>query len=230
MTSDLWVFAYGSLMWNPGFEVIEAVPARLTGYHRAYCLFSIHYRGTSRRPGLVLGLDRGGVCEGLAFRVPAESADQVRHYLRTRELITGVYREASLPVTLLRPAKDEVWAMTFIAERAHPSYVGKLPLPIEVHMMRKARGKAGFNLDYVLNTAAHLAELGIRERRIERLMTLLGPLLRRPGTAAERAGRSRALACASRGLSVKGISGRLRRCDRIRFHHRRVRPSLRPPE
>ena len=90
----LWVFAYGSLMWQPGFPFVEARRARLEGYHRSFCIYSLHYRGTQQRPGLVLGLARGGTCEGIAFRVADEDAPAVRAYLHARELIYGVYREA----------------------------------------------------------------------------------------------------------------------------------------
>jgi cation transport protein ChaC len=98
--ADTWVFGYGSLMWNPGFAFLETRRARLTGYHRAFCVYSIHYRGTERQPGLVLGLDRGGVCDGIAFRVAPENRAEVLAYLRRRELIYGVYREALVPVDL----------------------------------------------------------------------------------------------------------------------------------
>ena len=83
---DLWVFGYGSLMWNPGFAHAEARPARVYGYHRAFCLYSEHYRGTEARPGLVLGLNRGGSCRGRAFRVPAHDADAAMEYLIAREM------------------------------------------------------------------------------------------------------------------------------------------------
>ena len=98
--AETWIFGYGSLMWNPGFDFAEARRARLTGYHRAFCIYSIHYRGTQRRPGLVLGLDRGGVCDGIAFRIAPEQRQQVLAYLRRRELIYAVYREALVPVDI----------------------------------------------------------------------------------------------------------------------------------
>ena len=94
---DLWIFGYGSLMWRPGFTHAERARARLDGYHRAFCISSTHHRGDALRPGLVLGLDRGGACEGVAYRVPAAEARTVLAYLRERELISGVYREAQLP-------------------------------------------------------------------------------------------------------------------------------------
>lgn len=178
--ADTWVFGYGSLMWNPGFPFEEACRARLTGYHRAFCVYSIHYRGTTRRPGLVLGLDRGGVCDGVAFRVAPEFSQTTLAYLRRRELIYGVYREALVPLDIAIPTKDApsrtVWAVTYIAERAHPAYAGTLPLARQAHMIRGAAGRGGTNLDYALNTRRHLADFGIREPTLDRLMTLLGPL------------------------------------------------------
>jgi cation transport protein ChaC len=176
-----WVFGYGSLMWNPGFAYAEARRARLTGYHRAFCIYSIHYRGNERRPGLVLGLDRGGVCEGMAFRLAPETAALTLAYLRRRELIYGVYREAILPLELEKSPQctepaSPVWALAYIAERAHPAYAGRLPLAREAHVIRGATGRAGTNLDYVLSTRRHLAGLGIREARLDRLATLLGAI------------------------------------------------------
>lgn len=220
-----WVFGYGSLMWNPGFDFAEAVPARLTGFHRAFCIYSMHYRGTPRWPGLILGLDRGGVCDGVAFRVPAGRADDVRRYLRTRELVTGVYREALLPLTLAAKGSAtsyaQVMAMTFIAERAHPAYAGDLPLARQARLIRKAKGLTGFNLDYVLNTSSHLAQLGIRERRIERLVALLGSHLS-GGGAQGLADRTRSLARNASGGPVRVAAARLRPGSRRRFFHRRA--------
>jgi glutathione-specific gamma-glutamylcyclotransferase len=104
MTTDetraLWIFGYGSLMWRPDFAFIERQPARLTGYHRCFCITSTHHRGTAERPGLVLGLDRGGYCAGVAYRVAAEDEACVLAYLRKRELVNGVYREARSTVDL----------------------------------------------------------------------------------------------------------------------------------
>ncbi len=231
--SDLWVFGYGSLMWNPGFEFIEAVPARLAGYHRAFCIYSMHYRGTPRAPGLVLGLDRGGACEGMAFRVSAETAARVRHYLRVRELVTGVYREAMVPVTLIREGWPEVMALTFIAERAHPAYAGDLDLRRQVRLVRTAAGLAGNNIDYVLSTACHLRLLGIRERRIERLVALMGPHLtssqtsssqvaQRSADQATNAARTRSMSQNAQRRSVEIRARRLGLAERKRFFYRRA--------
>lgn len=218
--ADLWVFGYGSLMWQPGFRAAEAVHARVTGYHRSFCIYSMHYRGTPRAPGLVLGLDRGGSCEGMAFRVDPADARRVRHYLRVRELVTGVYREAILPVTLLRGARPEVQAVGFIAERAHPAYAGDLPVEVEARLVRRARGLTGANLDYVLATARHLAAFGIRERKIERLTALLGPHLVAGGCID--AARTRGLARSAAQRPAHVVVPRLRLGDRKRFIYRRA--------
>lgn len=228
--TDLWVFGYGSLMWNPGFPFVEAVPARLTGHHRAFCIYSMHYRGTAARPGLILGLDRGGTCAGVAFRVAPRDAAAVRRYVRTRELVTGVYREASLPITLLEDVRTDVTAMTFIAERQHPAYAGDLPLARQARIMRKAKGLTGFNLDYVLNTASHLATLGIRERRIERLVALLGPHLALASCGSEpRPERTRSLATNATGGPARVRAARIRLGDRKRFLFRRALSTRREP-
>jgi len=194
---DLWVFAYGSLMWRPGFPYEQARRARLTGYSRRFCIYSVHHRGTPERLGLVLGLDRGGVCEGVAYRIAAAHAAAVRAYLRARELVNGVYREAVVPIELepavgsdpsppSLPENDkvrgegsdhgEVTALAYIAERAHPTYAGRLPLSLQARLIRGGKGVSGANLDYLMSTVRHLNALGIRERELERLVTIAGPL------------------------------------------------------
>ncbi len=180
--AETWIFGYGSLMWNPGFAFAEARRARLTGYHRAFCIYSIHYRGTLRQPGLVLGLDRGGVCDGIAFRIAPERWAETLAYLRRRELIYGVYRETLVPIA---PAHMEgeiprtVWAVTYIAERAHPAYAGCLPLLREASLIRRSAGRGGTNLDYLVSTLRHLKALGIAEPRLDRLLTVAGALAAR---------------------------------------------------
>jgi cation transport protein ChaC len=178
---DLWVFGYGSLMWRPGFAYEAAQHARLVGWRRCFCIYSIHHRGTAARPGLVLGLDRGGTCEGIAFRVAASRAAETVRYLRAREQVNGVYREAHLPIELMGERR-EVLALTYIVERGHPSYAGRLPLIHEARLIRGARGKSGNNLDYLISTLRHLDELGIREPDLERVLTLIGPHTARCGT------------------------------------------------
>ena len=178
---ELWVFAYGSLMWRPDFPFVEARAARLAGYHRCFCIISRHYRGTDAHPGLVLGLDRGGVCVGRAFRVSTEDAAAVVTYLRRREQISGVYREAHVPVTLLGEAPVTRMAMTFLAEPAHPSYIRGLGLRQQAVIVGGAVGKAGSNLEYLVATLRELRSFGIREAQLERLLVMLGPLHARTG-------------------------------------------------
>jgi glutathione-specific gamma-glutamylcyclotransferase len=172
---DLWVFGYGSLMWRPGFAYEEARHARLAGYRRCFCIYSVYHRGSHERPGLVLGLDRGGACEGIAYRVAAASAVATTHYLRAREQVNGVYREAHVPVELIKGPRRQVTALTYIVERAHPNYAGRLPLSVEARLIHGARGLSGANLDYFLSTLRHLQELDIRERDLERLLAMIGP-------------------------------------------------------
>jgi glutathione-specific gamma-glutamylcyclotransferase len=172
---DLWVFGYGSLMWRPGFAYEEAQHARLTGYRRCFCIYSVHHRGTVDRPGLVLGLDRGGACEGIAYRVAAARARETTRYLRAREQVNGVYRELHVPVRLITASHQQVLALTYIVERAHPNYAGQLPLAVQARLIHGAEGQSGLNLDYLISTLRHLAELGIRERELGRLLAAIAP-------------------------------------------------------
>ncbi len=160
--TDLWVFGYASLMWRPGFSFAEKTRARLTGYHRSLCIRSFEHRGTRERPGLVVGLDRGGACVGLAFRVLASEHDSAVAYLRERELVTNVYRERLCPVAL--DDGRRVDALAYVADRDHSQYAGRLTVEEAVAQVRGAVGHFGPNEDYVLNTAAHLEELGIKDR------------------------------------------------------------------
>lgn len=180
---DLWVFAYGSLMWRPGFAYVEAWRARLTGYRRCFCIYSVHHRGTPDRLGMVLGLDRGGACEGVAYRVAAVHAAEVRRYLRAREQVSGVYREAYLPVELEQHPPVQVMALAYTVERAHAAYAGRLPLGLQARLIRGGKGVSGANLDYLVSTLRHLGELGIRERELERLLVMVGPLALRRALA-----------------------------------------------
>ena len=160
---DLWVFGYGSLMWRPGFDFIERVPARLIGLHRALCVYSFVYRGTPERPGLVLGLDRGGMCRGIAFRVAAEKRQSTVEYLRAREQVTTVYLEVVRRIELEEPERRQVQALCFIVNRSHVQYAGRLTLAECLHHVRQGHGSSGPNRDYVLETVQALEELGYRE-------------------------------------------------------------------
>jgi glutathione-specific gamma-glutamylcyclotransferase len=159
--ADLWVFGYGSLMWRPGFPFLERRHAHLHGYHRALCVFSHVHRGTPERPGLVLGLDRGGRCHGVAFRVAAEEAAETVAYLRAREQVTGVYLERRLPVRLA--GGERVAALAYTVDRGHPQYAGRLPEAELLRLVRQGVGVSGANPDYVRSTHGHLLEMGVTD-------------------------------------------------------------------
>ncbi len=160
---DLWVFGYGSLMWRPGFDYLERVPARLIGLHRALCVYSFVHRGTPERPGLVLGLDRGGMCRGIAFRVARKLREKTIDYLRAREQVTTVYLETIRRIELEEPTRRQVRALCFIVDRSHVQYAGRLTLAECVHHVRQGHGSSGHNRDYVLETVQALEALGYRE-------------------------------------------------------------------
>ena len=168
---ELWVFGYGSLMWRPGFDHVEAVHARLEGWHRAPCVLSHVHRGTPERPGVVLGLDRGGSCEGLAFRVPPGGRVRVLDYLRAREQVTMVYQERMLPVTLADGRRVE--AVAYTVDRTHVQYAHALPLSELLERIAGARGQSGENPDYFRETAAKLDELAIRDDLVTRIASRL---------------------------------------------------------
>ncbi|SHF51891.1 cation transport protein ChaC [Kaistia soli DSM 19436] len=170
--ADLWVFGYGSLMWRPGFAFAESVPARLHGEHRALCVFSFVHRGTESKPGLVLGLDKGGSCRGVAFRIPEVDRDEVLAYLRARELVTNVYHEVTRPVRLAGGVT--VTALTYVVDRSHRQYAGKLRREEVLELVRDSAGVSGQNRDYVLATAEHLASVGIDDRLMVWLAGALG--------------------------------------------------------
>jgi glutathione-specific gamma-glutamylcyclotransferase len=161
--AELWVFGYGSLMWRPDFEFSERVPAALIGAHRSLCIYSFHHRGTHESPGLVLGLDEGGACRGVVFRVAPTNRDKTIAYLREREQITDVYMEAIRPVSLLDGSGREFEALCYVVDRAHPQYAGRLSTETRVRLVQSAVGRSGTNIDYVLNTVRHLEETGIHD-------------------------------------------------------------------
>ena len=170
---DLWVFGYGSLMWRPGFEYIEKVPARLIGEHRALCVYSFDHRGTPEKPGLVLGLDRGGACRGIAFRVAPDLRDATIDYLRAREQTTHVYREVKRSVWLNNGSQQRVSALTYVADRSHVQYAGRLPLDEQLRIVRQGRGRSGNNRDYVLATVKAIEAEGFRDEQLHRLAMML---------------------------------------------------------
>jgi glutathione-specific gamma-glutamylcyclotransferase len=170
---DLWVFGYGSLMWRPGFEHIAQVPARLIGEHRALCVYSFDHRGTPEKPGLVLGLDRGGACRGIAFRVAAHLRDHTIAYLRSREQTTHVYREVMRSVWLDNDARQRVSALTYVVDRGHVQYAGRLPLAEQLRIVQQGHGRSGNNRDYVLSTVRAIEAQGFRDRELHRLALML---------------------------------------------------------
>ncbi|WP_395666946.1 gamma-glutamylcyclotransferase [Methylocella sp.] len=169
---DLWVFGYGSLMWRPGFDFVERRDATVRGYRRALCVYSHVHRGTVETPGLVLGLDRGGACRGVAFRVEAARREATLDYLRAREQATAVYREILLPARLR--GGGTVSAVAYVADRRHVQYAGRLDRPELARLVRQGVGISGPNVEYVLNTCAHLVELSIRDATFEWLAREFG--------------------------------------------------------
>lgn len=171
--SDLWVFGYGSLMWKPGFEFIEQVAARLIGEHRALCVYSFDHRGTPEKPGLVLGLDRGGACRGVAFRVAAKLRHDTIAYLRAREQTTHVYREVMRSVWLENEARQRVSALAYVVDRGHVQYAGRLSLAEQLRFVQQGHGRSGNNRDYVLATVKSIEAQGFRDAQLHQLASML---------------------------------------------------------
>jgi len=169
--TDFWVFGYGSLMWNPGFHHEEVRPALLRGAHRSLCVYSWVHRGTKERPGLVFGLDRGGACRGLAYKVNGARRDETLDYLRAREQTTMVYLETWRKISF--DIEEDAEALVYIVDRDHDQYAGALPLNEQQQIIEGAVGKSGENPEYVLNTADHLEELGIVDHKLQTLARAL---------------------------------------------------------
>ena len=170
---DLWVFGYGSLMWRPGFDFVEQVPARLIGEHRALCVYSFVHRGTPEKPGLVLGLDRGGACRGIAFRIAEQNRAATVAYLRAREQVTSVYREVMRAVWLENDARQRVSALTYVVDRGHVQYAGRLSLHAQLSHVRQGHGQSGANRDYVTSTVKAIEAQGFRDAQLHRLAMML---------------------------------------------------------
>ena len=166
-----WVFGYGSLMWRPGFAYGRSEQAQLFGYHRAFCVYSHVHRGTPDCTGLVLGLDRGGSCRGMAFEVSDSDWDQVIQYLREREQATAVYLEQELPVQLASGAK--IRATAYLVDRDHHQYAGRLSLEDQLALVQQGVGQSGPNPEYVRNTVGHLEEMGIVDGPLHKLLLML---------------------------------------------------------
>ena len=170
-TSTHWVFGYGSLIWNPGFAFVSAQQGLLRGAHRSLSIVSHHHRGTVEQPGLVFGLTRGGSCRGMVFEVADADWPAVYAYLQEREQVTAVYRDVMRPVHLANG--QMVSALTFLVDERHEQFAGQLSIDQQLAMVRAGVGLSGRNVDYVLNTARHLGELGIRDRQLMAFAELL---------------------------------------------------------
>ncbi|MEO0386693.1 MAG: gamma-glutamylcyclotransferase [Pseudomonadota bacterium] len=166
-SAGFWVFGYGSLIWNPGFAAEERVLARLSGYRRAFCMASIVYRGTPEAPGLVLALDRQSEadCAGVAYRVAPREGAATLAYLRARELVSSAYLEALEPVELADGRR--VPALTYVMDPEHHQYRGDLSLAAQADIIARAEGPAGPNREYLENTVAGLADLGLEDPDLE---------------------------------------------------------------
>ena len=168
----LWVFAYGSLIWNPGFEPAESRPATLPDFRRSFCMRSIHHRGSEAQPGLVLALDfaEGASCTGLALRVRREETREVMGALRERELISSAYLEKRVD---LGTEQGPVTAVAFVIDRDHAQYAGGLPLDSQAGIIARASGDRGTNADYLFQTVDALDELRIEDGELAELATLV---------------------------------------------------------
>jgi len=164
---DFWIFAYGSLMWNPGFEFIKSVPGLVHGYHRRLCLWSVRYRGNTKQPGLVLGLARGGSCRGYAYRIDKNHQQEVLKYLCERELITGAYDAKICQVNLA--SGDKINATTFVSKIDHPHFAHKMTTEDTVRIVNRAKGYRGCNREYVLNTVKRMDQMEIHNTELHRI-------------------------------------------------------------
>ena len=165
---DRWVFGYGSLMWRPGFAYLEREPALLRDYRRAFCIYSVHHRGTPERPGLVLGLARGGCVHGIAYRVAATLWAEVHAYLLEREQPTETYVESTAPVVLGRGGRVD--AAIFLSDTAHPQWAGVLDPEHQAALIAGASGLSGRNVDYLRELTMHLHAAGMPDPDMDALL------------------------------------------------------------
>lgn len=169
--SDFWVFGYGSLIWKPGFEHTDRERATLHGLHRSLCVYSWVHRGTKENPGLVLGLDRGGSCQGMAMRARGSDRDEVISYLRAREQVTSVYVECWRQIVLTNG--QSVQALVYSVDRTSPQYAQGLTFERQAQIVRQAKGGSGHNIDYVSNTVEAMQREGIRDHKLEQIRNLI---------------------------------------------------------
>ena len=166
--AERWVFGYGSLMWRPGFAFVERRAAVLHGRRRAFCIYSVHHRGTYERPGLVLGLAPGGSVRGAAYRVAEADWPETYAYLREREQPTETYVEAWRPVRI--EGAGAVRTLVFLSDTHHPQWAGVLSLEAQAQLIAGATGLSGRNIDYLRDLVAHLREEGCAGRMMEQLL------------------------------------------------------------
>jgi len=168
---DFWVFGYASLMWNPEFEYLRSETACLNNFHRCLCLWSVEYRGTPERPGLVMGLDNGGSCMGRAFLISERNAPEIIAQLNEREMITGAYRSSMESLQL--GTGEQVEGVCLVARHDHPQYAPRLAQQVIIDLVRNAHGERGSNREYVLNTVSHLREMGMLDDTLDTIGQLL---------------------------------------------------------
>ena len=164
---DLWVFGYGSLMWSPDFGYAERLTGMVHGYHRALCILSSRYRGTPEKPGLVMGLCRGGSCWGMAFRVAGARAKEVLDALWKREMLNKVYMPTFVPVAL--KGGQRVRALAFVADTGHRQFVRELDVNGRARLVAQGVGQRGRCVDYIRNTLDHMRELGVHDPHLSRI-------------------------------------------------------------
>jgi cation transport protein ChaC len=174
-----WVFGYGSLMWRPGFAFVERSSAILHGRRRAFCIYSVHHRGTPERPGLVLGLAPGGSVRGVAYRIAPHDWPKVRAYLQEREQPTETYVEAKVRLRLI--GRGAVLAVTYLSDTRHPQWAGALTLEVQARLIAGARGLSGANIDYLRDLVAHLRAEGLRDPGMARLLERVSALENKQG-------------------------------------------------
>ena len=171
---DLWIFGYGSLMWAPGFRAAERKTGLVRGYHRAMCILSSRYRGTPEKPGLVMGLCRGGSCWGIAFRVPAARVRRVLGALWKREMLNKVYLPTMVRVTVGPKRRGrqvrQLRALAFVADTSHRQFVRELDLHGRARLVAQGIGERGRCVDYIRNTLEHMLALGVDDPHLARIL------------------------------------------------------------
>lgn len=186
--APIWVFGYGSLIWNPCFHFVERRVVTVAGWHRRFCLWTSIGRGTPDRPGLMLGLEPGGSCRGVAFRIAEAEVESELDIVWRREMVTAAYRPTWVTA---RSEGETLRAIAFTINRAHPRYAGRLPAARIVEALATARGPVGPCCEYLFNTVTHLEELGVPDRRLRALCRAVRERQAReafaPGSAAARA-------------------------------------------